>query len=95
MVFLICNVLTDWIYFQHPGGEEVLLEQAGKDGSEAFEDVGHSSDARELMIKYKIGQIVPAECKPIKQKNVDWGTSSDANSSSSRYVRDVNFYKVF
>lgn len=32
--------------FQHPGGEEVLLDQAGKDGSESFEDVGHSSDAR-------------------------------------------------
>lgn len=31
---------------QHPGGEEVLLEQAGKDATEAFEDVGHSTDAR-------------------------------------------------
>lgn len=43
---------------QHPGGEEVLLEQAGNDGTEAFEDVGHSTDARELMKKYKIGEVV-------------------------------------
>lgn len=43
---------------QHPGGEEVLLEQAGKDGTESFEDVGHSTDARELMIQYKIGELV-------------------------------------
>jgi len=43
---------------QHPGGEEVLLEQAGKDTTEEFEDVGHSSDARELMQKYKIGELV-------------------------------------
>lgn len=43
---------------QHPGGEEVLLEQAGNDGTEAFEDVGHSTDARELMKKYKIGDVV-------------------------------------
>lgn len=43
--------------FQHPGGEEVLLEQAGKDATEQFEDVGHSSDAREMMTKYKIGEL--------------------------------------
>ncbi|PVD20889.1 hypothetical protein C0Q70_19052 [Pomacea canaliculata] len=42
---------------EHPGGEEVLLEQAGKDGTEAFEDVGHSADARELMKDYLIGQV--------------------------------------
>lgn len=34
------------------------MEQAGKDGTEAFEDVGHSTDARELMKKYKIGDLV-------------------------------------
>jgi cytochrome b involved in lipid metabolism len=34
------------------------LEQAGNDGTEAFEDVGHSTDARELMKKYKIGELV-------------------------------------
>jgi len=43
---------------QHPGGEEVLLEQAGKDATEEFEDVGHSSDAREVMQKYKIGELI-------------------------------------
>lgn len=69
--------------FQHPGGEEVLLEQAGKDGSEAFEDVGHSSDARELMVKYKIGEIIESQRKPVKVKSADWGTVED---KSSRYV---------
>ncbi|EEZ98523.1 cytochrome b5 [Tribolium castaneum] len=67
---------------EHPGGEEVLLEQAGKDGSEAFEDVGHSSDARELMQKYKIGELIEAERKPVKEKNVDWSSSSSQSSSS-------------
>ncbi|XP_063908761.1 cytochrome b5 [Zophobas morio] len=67
---------------EHPGGEEVLLEQAGKDGSEAFEDVGHSSDARELMKKYQIGEIIESERKPVKEKNVDWTSSSSHNSSS-------------
>lgn len=63
-----------------------MLEQAGKDGSEAFEDVGHSSDARELMKKYKIGEIVEEERKPVKEKNVDWTNSSSQSSSSQRCV---------
>ncbi|KAK2722393.1 hypothetical protein QYM36_002809 [Artemia franciscana] len=42
---------------EHPGGEEVLLEQAGKDGTAEFEDVGHSSDARDMMKDYKIGVL--------------------------------------
>jgi cytochrome b involved in lipid metabolism len=30
----------------HPGGAEVLLEQAGQDATDMFEDIGHSQDAR-------------------------------------------------
>lgn len=44
---------------QHPGGEEVLREQAGGDATENFEDVGHSSDARELSKTYIIGEVHP------------------------------------
>ncbi|XP_038665985.1 cytochrome b5 [Scyliorhinus canicula] len=44
---------------EHPGGEEVLKEQAGGDASEAFDDVGHSSDAREMTKKYLIGELHP------------------------------------
>ncbi|CAG9830563.1 unnamed protein product [Diabrotica balteata] len=69
---------------EHPGGEEVLLEQAGKEASEAFEDVGHSSDARELMVKYKVGEVIESERTAVKAKNVDWGVSSNNESSSSQ-----------
>lgn len=33
---------------EHPGGEEVLLEVSGdsEDASGAFDDIGHSSDAK-------------------------------------------------
>ena len=41
--------------FQHPGGEEILIENGGMDSTENFEDVGHSSDAREMLEEYYIG----------------------------------------
>ncbi|NWX78173.1 CYB5B protein, partial [Alca torda] len=44
---------------EHPGGEEVLLEQAGKDATESFEDVGHSTDARDMLQQYYIGEVHP------------------------------------
>uniref|UniRef100_A0AC11BCW8 Uncharacterized protein n=1 Tax=Ovis aries TaxID=9940 RepID=A0AC11BCW8_SHEEP len=44
---------------EHPGGEEVLMEQAGGDATESFEDVGHSSDAREMLKQYYIGDVHP------------------------------------
>ncbi|CAM9297442.1 unnamed protein product, partial [Lampetra planeri] len=44
---------------EHPGGEEVLLEQAGSDATESFEEVGHSGDARDLATHYLIGEVHP------------------------------------
>ncbi|XP_047646352.1 cytochrome b5 type B [Phacochoerus africanus] len=48
---------------EHPGGEEVLMEQAGRDATESFEDVGHSSDAREMLKQYYIGDVHPNDLK--------------------------------
>lgn len=45
----------------HPGGEEVLLDRGGKDGTEDFEDVGHSNEARKALTKYEIGELPPSE----------------------------------
>ncbi|EDV19520.1 uncharacterized protein TRIADDRAFT_9293, partial [Trichoplax adhaerens] len=42
---------------EHPGGEEILLEMAGKDATIAFEENGHSVDARALMGNYYVGNI--------------------------------------
>jgi len=59
----IWTVIHDKVYDitkfldEHPGGEEILIENAGIDSSEAFEDVGHSSDAREMLTEYYIGDL--------------------------------------
>ena len=39
------------------GGEEVLLDVAGQDATEAFEDVGHSDEAREILDGLKVGTL--------------------------------------
>ncbi|XP_077293066.1 cytochrome b5-like [Arctopsyche grandis] len=63
---IIFNSVYDVTAFleEHPGGGDVLIENGGIDATVAFEDVGHSSDARELMKKYKIGDLIidPAKC---------------------------------
>ncbi|XP_048131730.1 cytochrome b5-like isoform X1 [Rhodamnia argentea] len=41
----------------HPGGDEVLLSSTGKDATDDFEDVGHSSSARAMMDDFYIGEI--------------------------------------
>ncbi|XP_018783100.1 PREDICTED: cytochrome b5 [Bactrocera latifrons] len=70
---------------EHPGGEEVLIEQGGKEATENFEDVGHSSDAREMMKKYKIGELVESERTNVPQKSEPtWNADQKSEDSSMR-----------
>lgn len=39
------------------GGEEVLLDVGGQDSTEAFEDVGHSDEAREILDGLYVGDL--------------------------------------
>ncbi|KAJ3234294.1 hypothetical protein HDU81_001507 [Chytriomyces hyalinus] len=48
---------------QHPGGEEILVELGGQDATEAFDDIGHSSDARKMLVDYLVGPLVGAPAK--------------------------------
>ena len=41
----------------HPGGGEIMLSAAGKDGTQDFEDVGHSPHARTLLQKYYLDEF--------------------------------------
>ena len=43
--------------FDTSGGEEVLLDVGGQDATEAFEDVGHSDEAREILEGLLIGKL--------------------------------------
>lgn len=55
----------------HPGGADVLCDVAGTDATEAYEDVGHSEDADEILKTYLIGSLKGArEFSPPKAVRV-------------------------
>ncbi|KAJ9193476.1 hypothetical protein DTO166G4_3217 [Paecilomyces variotii] len=41
----------------HPGGQDLLIDVGGTDATGAFEDVGHSEDASEILEQYLIGTL--------------------------------------
>jgi cytochrome-b5 reductase len=55
----------------HPGGADVLIETAGGDASEEFDNAGHSEDAFEVMKDYCVGKLKGFEKKKPKLKPVE------------------------
>ncbi|KYQ91307.1 cytochrome b5 A [Tieghemostelium lacteum] len=60
----------------HPGGEQVLLENAGQDATQNFDDVGHSANANSMMQKYKIGTVKGGVVKKVELKKPSQTSSS-------------------
>ncbi|RPA96738.1 cytochrome b5 [Choiromyces venosus 120613-1] len=69
---------------EHPGGEEVLMDVAGQDATLAFEDVGHSDEAREILNGLLVGTLkrtasdpkpVPSTSSPSQTQSNDAGTA--------------------
>jgi len=52
----------------HPGGAEVMLDVAGTDADEFFEDIGHSKEARSELKNYLIGEFKIDEATLAKMK---------------------------
>jgi len=67
---------------EHPGGEEVLLDVGGQDATEAFEDVGHSDEAREILTGLLIGDLKRAAGDPAPKTGT--GNTTTATSSTSQ-----------
>ncbi|KAI4754784.1 hypothetical protein D6C84_10476 [Aureobasidium pullulans] len=81
--------LTNYIQ-DHPGGADALIEVAGEDATSAYEDVGHSEDADEIMHAYLVGVLKNASSQPKYQSNAvkvirkTTTTEIQAKSSGSR-----------
>ncbi|KAJ5105418.1 hypothetical protein NUU61_002765 [Penicillium alfredii] len=77
---------------EHPGGEEVILDVAGQDATEAFEDVGHSDEAREILDGLLVGTVkrMPGDPEPRAQA----ATTTSSSSSTDAAGFGVGLYAV-
>jgi len=83
---------------EHPGGDEVILAEAGKDATEAFEDVGHSDEARDVLNTLYIGEFDGADAKVVKavtQQQPKVTTGSSNTSSPVAYLVPIAFLGGF
>ncbi|KAH6618073.1 cytochrome b5-like heme/steroid binding domain-containing protein [Chaetomium sp. MPI-SDFR-AT-0129] len=77
---------------EHPGGEEVLLDVAGQDSTEAFEDVGHSDEARETLEQLKVGTLKRNPGDPKPKTPLPGAVAPSANNESAGF--GVGLYAV-
>jgi cytochrome-b5 reductase len=75
---MMCSTSTDLIFAvydvtdykrDHPGGPDALIEVAGTDATSAYEDVGHSEDAREILNTLIVGSLKGASSAPTGPKS--------------------------
>ncbi|KAI0395837.1 ferredoxin reductase-like protein [Xylariaceae sp. FL0594] len=77
--------LTKYLH-DHPGGADVLLDVAGRDASEEFDNAGHSEDAFEIMAQYCIGTFAGTSRKTTPAVKVVIEVQPEAVKSSARTV---------
>lgn len=54
---------------EHPGGRSVIENWIGKDATEAFDEVGHSNEALEILKSFYIGELDINSPKIIKRES--------------------------
>ncbi|KAJ8899257.1 hypothetical protein K2173_017289 [Erythroxylum novogranatense] len=74
-VYDVTSYLAD-----HPGGDQVMLSATGKDATDDFEDVGHSTSARTTMEGFYVGNI---DISTIPTK-VEFTAPKQANNSQDK-----------
>ncbi|KAL9113575.1 MAG: hypothetical protein Q9227_002313 [Pyrenula ochraceoflavens] len=78
---------------EHPGGEEVLLDVGGQDATEAFEDVGHSDEAREILDGLLVGTLKRQAGDP-KPAAKDQGNSTATPAKDSAASFGIGMYAL-
>jgi len=83
---LVCGKVYDVTKFidEHPGGDEVLLAEAGRDATEAFEDVGHSDEARGFLPPMYIGDFEKDGALKFKSAKTTAASNSSVNGVVER-----------
>lgn len=67
-LIIIDNVVYDVtpLLEDHPGGAEVLLDNAGRDASQSFHDVGHTDEAYDWRKRFEVGEVPEVERWPVR-----------------------------
>lgn len=76
----------------HPGGAGILLDVAGIDATEFFDNAGHSEDADEIMVNYRIGKVKTVGKAPAAKTvrvTVKTPPAAKSNGSSSSAAATV------
>lgn len=63
---------------EHPGGQEVVQDVAGTDATEAFDDIGHSQDAHDILKGLLIGRVeggAPSKARQQTETTSEGGVS--------------------
>ncbi|XP_017782888.1 PREDICTED: cytochrome b5-like [Nicrophorus vespilloides] len=83
-------VVKDIVYdvtpylLEHPGGSELITDWGGKEATKPFEEGGHSSYAKSILVKYKIGELHPNE-RGLKDEPV--GLESGSSNGPCCFIR--------
>merc|ERR1712144_156029 len=71
---------------EHPGGEEVLVDVGGQDATEAFEDVGHSDEAREVLEGLLVGELKRQPGDPAPKVSAPSGSTATSGDNTGMGV---------
>ncbi|KAI1735805.1 hypothetical protein F4680DRAFT_434511 [Xylaria scruposa] len=83
-VYDVTNYLQD-----HPGGAEVLVDVAGRDASEDFDNAGHSEDASEIMAAYRVGKLQGGPKKITPPVRLSIGITMRKNDTAKKSMKTV------
>eukprot|EP01083_Nonionella_stella_P145432 455724_1 len=86
--------ITTWLD-DHPGGSDVLMDVAGKDGTQEFEDRMHTDTAREIMKKYLVASVKGAKPKNLTFKPTWEKAPEKPKKSSNSFVWILLLMSVF
>ena len=78
----------------HPGGPEPLKHNAGTDATQAFLDIGHSANARKLLLQYKIGLLHKKDHKHILPSPLAPTLGYRRSSNQQRVTKDERVTSV-